>query len=160
MVYGFIKQSDGHIRIHSQIRQGTTVELYLPRHILKRTTLPAPAAETGVGMDENRLRGREAILLVEDEPDIRDFVSRTLTGFGYTVREAATGRDALTTLATEPAPDLLLSDVIMSGGVSGYDLAIAAYRQCPGLRILLMSAIRSGSGSLAIRLHSAGKNRL
>ncbi|MCC6134736.1 MAG: PAS-domain containing protein [Candidatus Contendobacter sp.] len=139
MVYGFIKQSDGHIRIHSQIRQGTTVELYLPRHILKRTTLPAPAAETGVGMDENRLRGREAILLVEDEPDIRDFVSRTLTGFGYTVREAATGRDALTTLATEPAPDLLLSDVIMSGGVSGYDLAIAAYRQCPGLRILLMS---------------------
>jgi PAS domain S-box-containing protein len=160
MVYGFIKQSDGHIRIHSQIRQGTTVELYLPRHILKRTTLPAPAAETGVGMDENRLRGREAILLVEDEPDIRDFVSRTLTGFGYTVREAATGRDALTTLATEPAPDLLLSDVIMSGGVSGYDLAIAAYRQCPGLRILLMSGY---SVRLRIACHSTAfcwKNRL
>jgi PAS domain S-box-containing protein len=136
MVYGFIKQSDGHIRIHSQIGQGTTVELYLPRHAPKRP-LPPAAVETGV--DESRLRGRETVLLVEDDPDIRDFVSRTLTGFGYVVREATTGRDALILLATEFAPDLLLSDVIMPGGVSGYDLAIAAHRQRSELRILLMS---------------------
>ncbi|MFZ4789398.1 MAG: PAS-domain containing protein [Candidatus Competibacteraceae bacterium] len=138
MVYGFIKQSDGHIRIHSQIGQGTTVELYLPRHVPKRTQqMAVSAAETG--LDENRLRGREMVLLVEDDPDIREFVARTLTGFGYAVREAANGREALALLATGIAPDLLLSDVIMPGGVSGHDLAIVARHQRPTLRVLLMS---------------------
>ena len=147
MVYGFIKQSDGHIRIHSQVGAGTTVELYLPRHTSKGATSPS-ASRSEVTPDETRLRGREAVLLVEDDPDIREFVARTLTGLGYAVRESANGREALTWLVTEPAPDLLLSDVIMPGGVSGHDLVIAARRQHPALRVLLMSGYSDQTADL------------
>ena len=136
MAYGFVQQSGGHVRIRSQIDAGTTVELYLPRHIPKgRETVaavePAP--------DETRLRGTERVLLVEDDPDIRDFVARTLTGFGYAVREAAAGREALALLETGELPDLLLSDRTMPGGIDGHELVLAARRRQPRLRALLMS---------------------
>jgi len=147
MVYGFIKQSDGHIRIHSQVGAGTTVELYLPRYTSKGAT-SLSASRSEITPDETRLRGREAVLLVEDDPDIREFVARTLVGLGYAVRESANGREALTWLATEPAPDLLLSDVIMPGGVSGHDLVIAARRQHPALRVLLMSGYSDQTADL------------
>jgi len=147
MVYGFIKQSDGHIRIHSQMGAGTTVELYLPRHTAKGSAV-LPGSRLEVTLDETRLRGRERVLLVEDDPDIREFVARTLAGLGYTVGEAATGREALALLTTGPAPDLLLSDVIMPGGVSGHDLIIAARRQHPALRVLLMSGYSDQTADL------------
>ncbi len=147
MVYGFIKQSDGHIRIHSQVGAGTTVELYLPRYTSKGAPSPS-ASRSEITPDETRLRGREAVLLVEDDPDIREFVARTLVGLGYAVRESANGREALAWLATEPAPDLLLSDVIMPGGVSGHDLVIAARRQHPALRVLLMSGYSDQTADL------------
>lgn len=136
MVYGFVKQSGGHVRIRSQVGAGTTVELYLPRHTSRgRETIAA--AETA--LDENHLRGRETVLLVEDDPDIRDFVARTLTGFGYGVREAANGRGALALLAMDAPVDLLLSDMTMPGGIGGHDLVLEARRQRPRLRVLLMS---------------------
>ena len=147
MVYGFIKQSDGHIRIHSQISAGTTVQLYLPRYIAKGAVAP-PATRRETPLDETRLRGQERVLLVEDDPDIREFVARTLTGLGYVVAEMATGREALALLATGPAPDLLLSDVIMPGGVSGHDLVIAARRRHPALRVLLMSGYSDQTADL------------
>ena len=144
MVYGFVKQSGGHVRIRSQVGAGTTVELYLPRHIAKgRETV---AAETA--LDESRLRGREMVLLVEDDPDIRDFVARALTGFGYGVREAANGREALALLAVDAPVDLLLSDMTMPGGIGGYDLVLEARRQRPGLRVLLMSGFTDMAGQL------------
>ncbi len=144
MVYGFVKQSGGHVRIRSQVGAGTTVELYLPRHIAKgRETV---AAETA--LDESRLRGRETVLLVEDDPDIRDFVARTLTGFGYGVREAANGREALALLAMDAPVDLLLSDMTMPGGIGGYDLVLEGRRQRPGLRVLLMSGFTDKAGQL------------
>ncbi len=145
MVYGFVKQSGGHVRIRSQVGAGTTVELYLPRHTSRgRETLAAAQA----ALDESRLRGRERVLLVEDDPDIRDFVARTLTGFGYRVREAATGREALALLAPEAPVDLLLSDMTMPGGISGYDLVLEARRQQPELRVLLMSGFTDMAGQL------------
>ena len=145
MVYGFVKQSGGHVRIHSQVGAGTTVELYLPRHVPRGRETVA-AAETAP--DENRLRGRERVLLVEDDPDIRDFVARTLTGFGYGVREAANGREALARLALDASVDLLLSDMTMPGGISGYDLVLEARRQRPELRVLLMSGFTDMAGQL------------
>ncbi len=147
MVYGFVKQSDGHIRIHSQVGAGTTVELYLPRHTSKGATSPS-ASRSEVTPDETRLRGREAVLLVEDDPDIREFVARTLTGLGYTVREAANGQEALALLATDAPVDLLLSDVTMPGGISGHDLVIEARRQYPALQMLLMSGYSDQTADL------------
>ena len=136
MVYGFVKQSGGHVRIRSQVGAGTTVELYLPRHT-SRSREAIAAAETA--LDESRLRGRERVLLVEDDPDIRDFVARTLMSFGYSVREAGNGPEALALLALDTPVDLLLSDMTMPGGIGGHDLVLEARRQRPGLRVLLMS---------------------
>ncbi len=145
MVYGFVKQSGGHVRIRSQVGAGTTVELYLPRHTPKgRETVAAAEAAP----DESRLRGRERVLLVEDDPDIRDFVSRSLTGLGYDVREATNGREALALLAMDGPLDLLLSDMTMPGGIGGHDLVLEARRQRPGLRVLLMSGYTDTAGQV------------
>jgi CheY-like chemotaxis protein len=145
MVYGFVKQSGGHVRIRSQVGAGTTVELYLPRHTPKgRETVAAAEAAP----DESRLRGRERVLLVEDDPDIRDFVARSLTGLGYDVREATNGREALALLAVNGPLDLLLSDMTMPGGIDGHDLVLEAHRQRPGLRVLLMSGFTNMAGQL------------
>lgn len=145
MVYGFVKQSGGHVRIRSQVGVGTAMELYLPRHASKGRETVAVAETT---LDESHLRGRETVLLVEDDPDIRYFVARTLTGFGYDMREAANGREALALLAKIASLDLLLSDMTMPGGISGCDLVLEARRQRPGLRVLLMSGFTDGSGQL------------
>ena len=142
MVYGFVKQSGGYIRIRSQVGSGTTVELYLPRHALRGE---GTAATAEPALDESRLRGREKVLLVEDDPDIRDFVTRALTGFGYQIREAGNGRDALALLAADDPIDLLLSDMLMPGDIGGYELALAARRRHPALRVLLMSGFTDAS---------------
>lgn len=138
MVYGFVQQSGGHVRIRSQLGGGTSVELYLPRYVAKGKERMSGSA-VSASVDESRLRGREAILLVEDDPDIRDFVARTLLGLGYTVREAADGKSALESLETDAPVELLLSDMTMPGGISGRDLVIEARRRRPALKILCMS---------------------
>jgi PAS domain S-box-containing protein len=138
MVYGFVQQSGGHVRIRSQLGGGTSVELYLPRHVAKGKERMS-GSTVSANFDESRLRGREAILLVEDDPDIRDFVARTLLGLGYTVREAVDGKSALESLETDAPVELLLSDMTMPGGISGRDLVIEARRRCPALKILCMS---------------------
>ncbi len=145
MVYGFIKQSGGHVRIRSQLDIGTTVELYLPRHALRADEAMIAAGTT---WDESRLRGRETVLLVEDDPDIRQFVARSLTAFGYKVRESADGREALTALASGASFDLLLSDMTMPGGISGHELALEARRRRPGIRVLLMSGFADAASRL------------
>lgn len=136
MVYGFVKQSGGQVRIRSQVGLGTTVELYLPRHISKGREAVA-AVEPA--LDEARLRGRETVVLAENDPDIRDFVARVLSGLGYTVRAAANGQAALALLATPEPVDLLLSDRMMPGGISGDALVTMARRLRPQLKALLMS---------------------
>lgn len=145
MVYGFIKQSGGHVRIRSQLDAGTTVELYLPRHAPQADEAMIAAGST---WDESRLRGQERVLLVEDDPDIRQFVARSLAAFGYTVREAANGREALTLLASEVTFDLLLSDMTMPGGIGGHELVLEARRQRPGIRVLLMSGFSDAASQL------------
>lgn len=142
MVYGFVQQSGGHVRIRSQVGSGTTVELYLPRYIPKaKAHAPVSAA---IARGESPLRGRESILLVEDDPDIRDFVARALLGLGYTVREAPNGKLALDILDIDISLDLLLSDMTMPGGLSGFDLVVEARKRRPNLKILCMSGHADG----------------
>ncbi|MGB2971065.1 MAG: PAS-domain containing protein [Candidatus Competibacter sp.] len=138
MVYGFVQQSGGQVRIRSQLGGGTTVELYLPRYVSKGKRR-MPGAPVGASVDESPLRGRESILLVEDDPDVRDFVARALLGLGYTVREAANGKIALEIVDTDASLDLLLSDMTMPGGISGLELVAAARQRRPTLKILCMS---------------------
>jgi CheY-like chemotaxis protein len=134
MVYGFIHQSGGHVRIDSERGRGTTVTLYLPR-----------AAE-GQGADDEELpasgglpRGSESVLIVEDDEQVRHFVVAQVRALGYRVIEAADGHGALAALACAPDTELLFTDVVMPGGMTGRQLAAEAQWICPGLKVLYTS---------------------
>ena len=132
MVYGFAKQSGGHVNIESKLGDGTSVHLYLQAsreaEIRPAVDLRAEAASTG---------GQERILLVEDEPQVRRFVSNQLAGLGYSVLEAEAGAAALEILHKEPNIDLLFTDLLMPGGMSGFDLVQRAREFLPDLKVLL-----------------------
>jgi len=129
-VYGFAKQSGGHVEIQSESDRGTIVRLYLPR---TTTTAVAPAKAAG-----SRPRGTERILVVDDDPLVREFVVTQLTELGYGVVQAANGPAALTTLSSNLGIKLLFSDVAMPG-MNGSELAELALQQRPELKILLTS---------------------
>ena len=133
MVYGFIKQSNGHITIHSELGRGTTFRLYLPRsHGLREATAVRPTAPMA--------RGSERILVVEDEPQVRASVVQQLRSLGYDVAEAANGAAGLAAVAAAAVPfDLLLSDLVMPGPLGGRALADEVARRWPATRIVLMS---------------------
>jgi CheY-like chemotaxis protein len=133
-VYGFVKQSGGHVIIYSEAGQGTTIKLYLPRS--------APSAATWAGeRDRSGLppHGCETILIVEDNPDVRRLVRRQLTELGYTVHEAGNGPEALKMLHTDLELDLMFTDIIMPEGMTGYELAGQARESRPGLKVLFTS---------------------
>lgn len=133
MVYGFVKQSAGGMTIESREGKGTVITLYLP---LARTA----AREEDDERPRELPRGSgETILVVEDEADFRRVALAMLEGLGYRVILAEDARDGMARLATEDHIDLLLSDVVLPGGVSGPDLAEAAHAHRPGLKVLLMS---------------------
>jgi PAS domain S-box-containing protein len=132
-VYGFVKQSGGHIGIYSELGFGTTVKLYLPRSggganaLFERDRSAAPA------------RGTETILVVEDNPEVRKLVRRQLTELGYAVHESSNGPDALRILRSGIEPDLMFTDVVMPEGMTGYELARLAREDRPGLKVLFTS---------------------
>ena len=132
MVYGFAKQSGGHVSIESHPGRGTTVHVYLPVARDEQAAKP-------IEKDANELAagGHERILLVEDEPHVRRFVSNQLAGLGYSVVEAEAGAPALEILRSAPDFDLLFTDLLMPGGMSGFDLAQRAREFAPNLKVLL-----------------------
>ncbi|MEX2481276.1 MAG: PAS domain S-box protein [Gammaproteobacteria bacterium] len=133
MVYGFVKQSGGHARIYSEPGQGTTVKLYLPR-----ATAPArPIAPKLHDSDDSH--GDEHVLVVEDDPLVRDHVVAQLEALGYRVTAANDGPAALTIIEQETHIDLLFTDVVMPGGLSGRQLADAAQQIRPHLKVLFTS---------------------
>ncbi len=133
MVYGFIKQSQGHITIYSELAHGTSVRMYLPR-----ATGPASIEDAdSVGL--LGLQGSETILVVEDDDLVRENTQRQLTSLGYHVIVAANGHEALTAIRTGVPIDLLFTDVIMPGGLNGPALAEAARLVQPGLPVLYTS---------------------
>lgn len=134
MVYGLMKQSGGHVNIYSEIGQGTTIRLYLPRAAPAGTT-PKPEEKTEVGE-----RGRaELVLVVEDNPDMQRVVVRQLTDLGYRVETADTAGQAITRLDQGLRPDLLFSDMVMPGTMDGLELAGHVAARLPDTRILLTS---------------------
>jgi CheY-like chemotaxis protein len=133
MVYGFIKQSNGHIKIYSEIGRGTVVKIYLPR---ARTV---EAAKMVREQEPEASRGHELVLVVEDNADMRAVAAAQLTDLGYRVLEADSAKAALAILEKRRDIDLLFSDVIMPGGMSGFELVVEARAKYPKLKMLLAS---------------------
>jgi signal transduction histidine kinase/CHASE3 domain sensor protein/CheY-like chemotaxis protein len=131
MVYGFVKQSGGYIRIYSEEGHGTTIKLYLPP-ARRQTEAAAPAAAP-------LLRGWETIMVVEDDPLVRNFVAAQLQSLGYKTVAAADARAALVIIDNGQPFDLLFTDVIMPGGMTGRQLADETAKRRPGIKVLYTS---------------------
>jgi two-component system, NtrC family, sensor kinase len=131
-VYGFVKQSGGHVKIYSEPGEGTTVKIYLRRFSGKYS----PPEE--VKSEPRRGRSGECILVVEDDADVRAYIVQTLGGLGYNVLEAADGNRALRLLEQYQTINLILTDVVMPG-MNGRQLADEAKRRQPGLKVVFMT---------------------
>jgi PAS domain S-box-containing protein len=134
MVYGFVKQSNGHIAIYSEPGLGTTIRLYLPADSRAPETAAAPNAEAPELPD-----GCERVLVTEDDPFVRSYAVASLEGLGYEVITASDSREAVTKLADGADPDILFTDIVMPGGINGWELAQEARKLRPGLKVLLTS---------------------
>jgi len=134
VIYGFVKQSGGHVTIYSELGKGTTVNLYLPRAAAEgeRDAAGRPSAAGAV-------RTGETVLLVEDNADVRSVTVQRLRNLGYAVLEAESAAEAIATLRATPRIDLVFSDVVMPGGMSGFDLAQWVRENASGVRLLLTS---------------------
>jgi PAS domain S-box-containing protein len=135
MVYGFIKQSGGHVAIYSEPSLGTSVRLYLPAAELGRGSAPITS---DIGEHEAP-GGAETILVVEDDPFVRGYAVATLEALGYRVRVAANGPEALARLSAEERVDLLFTDIVMPGGMNGWDLAQRVSELRPDIKVLFTS---------------------
>jgi PAS domain S-box-containing protein len=132
MVYGFVKQSGGHLRIESAPGEGTRVHIYLPRF-----TAEAPEEEQAEAAAAPRGGGDEIVLVCEDDHDVRAYTVELLGELGYKVLEAPDGAATLRIVEDQAQRiDLLFTDVVLPGGMSGAELASEARRLRPGLRIL------------------------
>ena len=131
-VFGWVKQSGGHIKIYSEVGHGTTIKLYLPRAVAEGAVAAAPAEPVPPG-------GNETILVVEDNANVRKTVVRQLHDLGYRSVEAESGASALELVAEGLSFDLLLTDVVMPGGMTGYQLADQLRRTRPDTRVLFTS---------------------
>jgi PAS domain S-box-containing protein len=148
MVYGFVKQSAGHVQLYSEPGHGSTIRIYLP--------LAGEGAEPEL-QDEARLpRAKgETILVVEDDPRVRRVTVARLRELGYAVTEADSGPAAIEILASRPKLDLVFTDVVMPGGLTGFDVAEQARAEQAGVKVLFTSGyaepeiIRRGQGENA-----------
>ena len=134
MVYGFVKQSGGHVKIYSEVGQGTTIKMYFPRVIEPRETVSAPAVNAKAE-PAPRAGTQETILLVEDDDTVNRFALEVLQDLGYTVLTATDAPQALTLIDNHPI-DLLFTDVVLPGGMNGRNLAEIAVKKKPDLKVL------------------------
>ncbi|WP_229455200.1 response regulator [Massilia sp. KIM] len=139
MVYGFVKQSGGHVKIYSEAGQGTTVKLYLPRSSAAEEPLgPIEAPQPAVG-------GSETILVAEDDEAVRTTVVEMLTQLGYRVLKAADAASALVVVESGVPIDVLFTDVVMPGTLRSVDLARMARERLPNLAVLFTSGYTENS---------------
>jgi len=132
MVYGFVKQSGGHVRIYSEVGSGTTVKLYLPRVDQREDVLVSQHAAPISG-------GAETILVAEDDVEVRSTVVETLRELGYRVLTANDAASALTVIESGIPIDLLFTDVVMPGTLKSPELARKAKERLPGIAVLFTS---------------------
>lgn len=133
MVFGFVKQSGGHVTAYSEPGEGTTIRIYLPKSNKTSEAVPRNR-DTG-----EVTRGVEKVLVVEDDPDVRSYVVATLDSLGYDVSDASDGPNALALLESGLKADLLFTDVVLPGGMNGREVAELAAMRCPGIKILYTS---------------------
>jgi PAS domain S-box-containing protein len=155
MIYGFARQSGGHLKIYSEVGHGTTVKLYLPRAPTVPPAAPAP------DVPQKHIAGTETILVVEDEDAVRKLVVRHLRSLDYRVIEAAEGATAAELLRGDEKIDLLFTDVVLPGGMTGRQLAEEARALRPDLRVLFTSGYTHNSivhqGKLDFGVHLLSK---
>jgi signal transduction histidine kinase len=153
MIYGFARQSGGQVRIYSEVGQGTTMRLYLPRHVGE-----AEAAEDMPNLAQApRAAAGQTVLVVDDEPTIRMLVREVLEDLGYAAVEAADGASGLGILRSDARIDLLVTDVGLPGGMNGRQLADAARTTRPDLKVLFITGYAEnaviGNGHLEPGMH-------
>ena len=156
-VYGFVRQSAGHVRIYSELGEGTTVKVYLPRYFGAEDHADAVVEARPI----TRATGSETIMVVEDDDELRAHTVETLEDLGYRVLAAATGAAALELLDRGTEVDLLFTDVVMPGGINGRQLAEEAVRRRPGLKVLYTTGYTRNAivhhGRLDPGVHMIGK---
>jgi CheY-like chemotaxis protein len=137
-IYGFARQSGGNVTIDSEPGKGTTVNLYLARAgqgTVEESTSPTAEVHAGHG---------ETVLVVEDDDRVRRLTARRLRDLGYRVLEASHAAEALAFLAETPNIEILFSDLVMPGGMSGFDLARQVRERYPHVRVILTSGYSAG----------------
>ncbi|HUN39677.1 MAG TPA: response regulator [Acetobacteraceae bacterium] len=146
-VYGFMKQSEGHVALESEPGRGTSFRLYLPRSAPVRASAaaitPQPCGELPTGS--------ETVLVVEDNPQVRELATETISGLGYRVLEASTGQDALDILQRNGTVDLLFSDIVLPDGMNGFELVRKARALHTGLRALMTSGYANANRPVSER---------
>ena len=133
-VYGFVKQSRGHVQIYSEVGEGTTIKIYLPRHHSDATDAEEEPVRTVA-----RGRKSETILVVEDDDDVRTYSSESLRELGYAVLEARNARTALQMLDSHPEVAVIFTDIGLPGGMNGRQLCEEARKLRPTLKVLFTS---------------------
>jgi PAS domain S-box-containing protein len=155
MIYGFAKQSHGHVKIYSEVGHGTTVRLYLPRATGEEAETP------GTNVPDEDSRGSETILVVEDDEAVRTLVVRNLESLGYRILEAADAPQATEILGGDEHIDLLFTDVVLPGGKTGRQLAEEGRALRPDMRVLFTSGYTQNSivhqGKLDAGVHLLSK---
>ena len=155
-VYGFVRQTGGHVKIYSEVGEGTVVKIYLRRHVGQE----ASEDDQKPGADAARAIGAETILVVEDDEALRDYATEILRELGYAVLAAGDGASALRILEANQI-DLLFTDVVMPGGMTGRRLADEALRRRPGLKVLFTTGYTRNAivhhGRLDAGVHMIGK---
>lgn len=146
MVYGFCRQSGGHVRLRSRAGTGTVVEVCLPRYRGELGQEPALAPGTSLGVPQ--AQGGEVVLVVEDDPTVRALVIEALRDLGYRVLSAADGPSGLAALRSAPRIDLLVTDIGLPGGMNGRQLADQARAGQPGLRVLFITGYAGAAAAL------------
>jgi len=153
MIYGFVRQSGGQARIHSQVDQGTSVTLFLPRHREAAVSAERTASQPALP----RVGHGETVLVVDDEPTVRMLVTEVLEELGYAALEAADASSGLRLLESDVRIDLLVSDVGLPGGMNGRQMADAARQRRPGLKVLFITGYAEhaviGNGHLEPGMH-------
>jgi CheY-like chemotaxis protein len=143
-IYGFVRQSGGHVKLTSEIGHGTTVSIYLPA--IDAEEIEGRAA---ICQSPPPKPGGEMILVVEDSPQVRRVTVERLLALGYRAMEAESGQQALDILERGETVDLVFSDVVMPGGISGFDLAHRIRGRWPSLNVLLTSGYAPDVGQSA-----------
>jgi len=140
-VYGFATSSQGFVRIDSAPGDGTTVKLYLPRVDGDVAAAVAPDPDESAPL----VAGGEVVLIVEDDPGVREMAIESLIELGYGILTAASGPEALEVIRGGARIDILFSDIVMPGGMNGVELSVEAHRIRPDIRILLTSGYAAGA---------------